>query len=395
MPLVQSVRPSELTASECEAWSDFCAATPTFRSPLLGPDFAQAVERRRDDSYVAIFRRNGRVVGFLPHHRRSSGFARPMGAPFCDYHALVTEPGLRLDGRQALAEAGLATFRFSGLIDPYGCFDAVERSLLEGFVMKLGPAGAEAYLETLREPNPKRAKNWRRLENKLEREVGEIELTAPDHSQEAFDTLMRWKREQLVRGGMHDFFRPHWTLGLMQDLFERREGPFQGLMLTLRAGGRLVAGHFGVRLNGCFHSWISSIDPELAATGAGNTLLLRAIKAMPALELSAFDMGPGHAHYKEPFCTGRIAASAGVAHGAARGVTHSMDQALALAAGRSQAVARLLRRLDHIAAIELSMGGRLLGVAQAFAGQTRRGARVSDRASERATEPTETAVVDG
>lgn len=395
MPLVQSVRPSELTAPEREAWLDFCAATPVFRSPLLGPDFAQAVERRRDDSYVAIFRRNGRVVGFLPHHRRSSGFARPMGAPFCDYHALVTEPGLRLEGRQALAEAGLTTFRFSCLIDPYGCFDAVDRTPQDGFVMKLGPAGAESYLEALRAPNPKRAKNWRRLENKLEREVGEIELTAPDHDREAFDTLMRWKRQQLVRGGMHDFFRPNWTLGLMQDLFERREGPFQGLMLTLRAGGRLVAGHFGVRRNGCFHSWISSIDPDLAATGAGNTLLLRAIKAMPGLELSAFDMGPGHAHYKEPFCTGRIAASSGVARGAAHGVAHSMNRALALAAERSEAVARLLRRLDHIAAIELSVGGRLLGVAQAFAGQARRGARATDRAPERAAEPAETAVIDG
>ena len=40
---------------------------------------------------------------------------------------------------------------------------------------------------------------------------------------------------------------------------------------------------------------------------------------------------------------------------------YSVDQALALAAHRSQAVARLLRRLDHIAAIELSMSGRLLG----------------------------------
>lgn len=372
MHLVQSVRPSELTASEREAWTDFCAATIAFRSPLLGPDFAQAVQRRRGNSYVAVFRRNGRVVGFLPHHRRSSGFARPMGAPFCDYHALVTEPGLRLDGRQALADAGLNTFRFSCLIDPYGCFDAVERSPEAGFIMKLGPGGAETYLETLREPNPKRAKNWRRLENKLEREVGEIALTAPDHSQDAFDALIRWKRGQLARSGMHDVFRPDWTLGLMQDLFERRDGPFRGLMLTLRAGGRLVAGHFGVRLNGHFHSWVSSIDPDLAAVGAGNTLLLHAIRAMPGLALSSFDMGPGHAHYKEPFCNGRVAASAGVARGAVHVAAHSMDQALALAAGRSQAVARLLRRLDHIAAVELSMGGRLLGVAQAFAAQARR-----------------------
>jgi CelD/BcsL family acetyltransferase involved in cellulose biosynthesis len=386
MLLAQSVRPSDLPASEREAWLDFCAATPVWRNPLLGPHFAEAVARRRDDAYVTVFRRHGRTVGFLPHHRRPSGFARPMGAPFCDYHALVTEPGLRLEGTKALAEAGLTTFRFSNLIDPYGCFDAVSQSPQEGFVMKLGPFGADAYLETLRAPNPKRAKNWRRLENKLEREVGQISLTCPDHDQVSFDTLMRWKREQLGRCGMHDFFRPDWTRGLMQDLFEQRQGPFQGLMLTLRAGGRLVAGHFGVRLNGHFHSWISSVDPDMAAMGVGNTLLLHAIKAMPALDLNAFDMGPGHAHYKEPFCTTRIAAGAGVAtaEGAAVGMAYSLDQALSRAAGRSEPVARLLRRLDHIAAIELSMSGRLLGVAQAFAGRAGRRLRAPGRAEDKA-----------
>ena len=384
MPLVQSVRPSDLSASEREAWIDYCAATPLFRSPLLGPDFAEAVARRREDAFVAIFRKNGRTVGFLPHHRRPGGLARPMGAPFCDYHALVTEPGLRLDGAQALADAGLTTYRFSNLIDPYGCFDAADQSPQEGFVMKLGPLGAGAYLASLLQPNPKRAKNWRRLDNKLEREVGEIELIAPDTSQEAFDALIRWKREQLVRGGLHDVFRPAWSLSLMQDLFEQRQGPFQGLMLTLRAGGRLVAGHFGVRMGGHFHSWISSVDPDLAATGPGNTLLLRAVEAMPGLDLGAFDMGSGHAHYKEPFCMTRIPASSGVAvaEGSAHGMAHSMDQTLALAAGRSEAVARLLRRLDHIAAIELSMSGRLLGVAQAFAGQSRR-AKAPERAQNR------------
>ena len=100
-----------------------------------------------------------------------------------------------------------------------------------------------------------------------------------------------------------------------------------------------------------------------------------AVQAMPGLELNAFDMGPGHAHYKEPFCTGRVSAGAGVAHAAAHGVAYSIDQALAMAAGRSEAVARLLRRLDHIAATELSITGRVLGVAQAFAGQGRRSRR--------------------
>ncbi len=373
MLTAESVRPSNLTASDRQAWAAFCEATPLFRSPLLGPDFADAVGRKRNDAWVAVFRQDGKAVGFLPYHQRSLGFSRPIGSPFSDYQALVTAPDQRLDAAQALALAGLNAFRFSHLLDPYGCFGAVEQTYDDGYRMQFGEGGAEAYLDAIRSANPKRAKNWRRLENKLEREFGEIELTCADDSQHAFDALIRWKREQLHRSGLHDFFRPHWSLDLMQDLFKIRHGRFQGLMITLRAGGQLVAGHFGVRLDGHFHSWISSVDPEAAACGPGNTILLRALEAMPSLGLTAFDMGPGHCNYKEPFCTSTVRIGAGVATAAdARGVGPSLDQALALAAKRSEPVARLLRRLDHIAAVELSVGGRLLGVAQAFAGQGRR-----------------------
>jgi CelD/BcsL family acetyltransferase involved in cellulose biosynthesis len=373
MVSAESILPSDLTPSDRGAWRAYCAATPLLRSPLLGPDFAQAVARRRPDARIWVFRRAGRAVGFLACHQRPSGFARPIGSPFSDYHALITEPGVRLEGREALAAAGLKGLRFSNLIDPYSSFDAVAQSANDGYAMKLGPRGAQAYLEAIRTANPKRAKNWRRLENKLEREVGRIAFLIDDRSPEAFETLVRWKREQHVRTGLHDVFGAPWSLGLMRDLFVQRQGPFQGLMMTLRAGDQLVAGHFGVRTNGHFHSWISSIDPQTAAMGAGNTLLLHAVGNMPEIELETFDMGPGHGHYKEPFCTTRIAAGRGLANaaGAAR-VVQSAQQALALAASRSSAVARLMRRLDHIAAIELSIGGRLLGVAQAFVGQSRR-----------------------
>ena len=382
MDTADIVRPADLAASDREAWLDFCAATPAFRSPLLGPDFAEAVARRRDDAYVAVFRRGARPVGFLPHHRRTAGFDRPIGSPFSDYHALVTEPGVRLDGPEALAAAGIRLLRFSNLVDPMAAFDGVEQTPNDGYAIQIGPQGAEAYLDAVREPNPKRAKNWRRLENKLEREVGEIALRMDDRSPEAYESLVRWKSEQLLRSGLHDVFAPGWSSGLMRDLFETRGQGFEGFMVTLYAGGRLAAGHFGVRLNGHFHSWVSSVEPEFAASGAGNTLLLHAIAAMPAHGLETVDMGPGHGHYKEPFCSLRIAAGQGLAHAKGSGVAqHSAQQALTFAASRSEAVARLLRRLDHIAATEPSVGGRIKGVAQAFANQGK-------RAQARSPEPT-------
>jgi CelD/BcsL family acetyltransferase involved in cellulose biosynthesis len=381
MVSAEIVRPSELAPADREAWAAFCAATPMLRSPLLGPDFAEAVARRRPDAFVAVMRRAGRTVGFLPHHRRPSGLARPIGAPFSDYHALVCEPGMRLDGREALAAAGLKALRFTHLIDPLRSFDTVVQSREDGYLIKPGPAGVEVYLEAIRAANPKRAKNWRRLEHKLEREAGPIAFCADDRDRDAFETLIRWKRQQLTRTGLHDVFGPDWSLSLMRDLFEQREGAFQGLMITLRAGDRLVAGHFGARLGGVFHSWVSAVDPAAASLGPGNTLLLHAIGAMPALELDQFDMGPCHGHYKEAFCTGRVSTGAGAVSsaGAYGPVAQSAQSALALAASRSDAVARLLRRMDHIAATELSIGGRVRGLVRAFATQGRRVRADGDR----------------
>src|ERR1700761_3089936 len=85
------VHPAELSRVDIAAWRRLQAAEPAFGSPLLGPDFAQAVGAVRPDARVAVYRRAGHAIGFLAHHRRPGGFARPIGAPFCDYHALVSD----------------------------------------------------------------------------------------------------------------------------------------------------------------------------------------------------------------------------------------------------------------------------------------------------------------
>src|ERR1700748_1274539 len=111
----ETVRPADLTARDRAAWMGLRASAEVFQSPLLGPDFAEMVGRVRADAAVAVIRRGGKAIGFLPHHRRPRGLPRPIGAPFSDYHALVAEPGL--DGAEALKLAGLREYRFSALLD--------------------------------------------------------------------------------------------------------------------------------------------------------------------------------------------------------------------------------------------------------------------------------------
>ena len=92
MVQVDIIRPEALSDAERDAWAAFQQATPAFASPLLSAGFTDLVGAVREDVAVAVARRDGQIVGFLPHHRRPFRFARPVGAPFSDYHAFVSAP---------------------------------------------------------------------------------------------------------------------------------------------------------------------------------------------------------------------------------------------------------------------------------------------------------------
>jgi hypothetical protein len=164
--------------------------------------------------------------------------ARAIGSPLSDYHGLVSRPDAGLDAAEVLRAADLTAYP---LHRPDRSLRRVRPARPETdqdrHVIDLRGHDAEAYLEAVRAASPKKIKNWRRLDSKLEREMGTIELVAADRSREAFDQLIAWKREQLERTGVHDFLRPDWTRGLLLDLFQKQTGAFQGLMINLYAGG--------------------------------------------------------------------------------------------------------------------------------------------------------------
>ena len=366
--------PRLLEESEIEAWRAACAAEPAFANPLLGPDFAQLVGQAREDARAAVFRRDGRMAGFIAFHCRG-GVAQPIGAAFSDYQALVTVPGERLDGAEALGAAGVSGLRLTGLIDPFDAFPSARPSAMQGFVIEPLP-DADAYYAALREANPKRFKNWRRLQNKLEREWGEVVACPTETSPEVLDQLIEWKRDQFRRTGSHDVLRPEWARALFHRILEAR-GHARPVMAALRAGGVLVAGHFGLAVGPHAHGWLSVINPDSAAAGPGQVLAFRTAEFLPGLGLRSYDLSPGYAHYKAPFASRTVEVREGLvtASGRAGAAARSLNAVWALAGEqRFDAVGRLRRRLDHIAAAELSAGGRARGVVEAIAGYGRRAA---------------------
>ena len=105
-----------------ERWRDLQRLAPEFGCPLVGPDFALLVARHRPETQVAIGFNGESGVAFFAFHRGSRGHVRAVGAPFCDYQAVVTDPGVKVDGDAFLAAAGIRSLSFTSLMDPYEIF---------------------------------------------------------------------------------------------------------------------------------------------------------------------------------------------------------------------------------------------------------------------------------
>ena len=373
--------PDALLPEETAAWRAFQATAPGFASPLLSPEFAVSVGRVREDARVAVFRDGAAIVGVFAHHRRPSafgaGFARGLGGPWSDEQALLTGPD-GIDWREAFAAASLRACRFTGLIDPHGVFDGAVQDGEASYAIAFEGSG-EAYLERLRAASAKRFKNLRRLESKLEREVGPVTLTAPDTDPAALAQLLDWKRDQFRRTGVHDVLHPDWSRALVQDTFEHRTGGAEGLLVTLRAGGRMVAGHYGLRSGAVYHPQIAAYDPAFSVYSPGMTLILNAIRAMPGLGVARYELSGGCGHYKAAFASEETPLREGlVDRGRARDVAEPR---------RPLILERARRRLDRIVETELTLSGRLAGVAGALHDLPRRAAsRIDGRVETRQEE---------
>jgi CelD/BcsL family acetyltransferase involved in cellulose biosynthesis len=357
------IRPGDMTVEQLKAWADMRSADAEFKSPLLSPDFALAVGRSRADTRVAVFRRDRKLVGFLPFHARPDGQARPLGAPFSDLHALITTQDAGLDPAMALKAAGISGYRFNGLVDPFALFQNTTKGTTPSFVLHV-EEDPNAVLARLAERSPKRFKQYRRLERKLEREVGPLRLTIGDDDRAAFQSLFDWKRAQYAKNGLHDVLGPHWVQNMMYDLFEHRTGALKGCLVTLRAGDDLVAAEFGPRESAAFHPWISAYNPEISGYSPGMLLMVRMIEVMPANGMTTYDLGPSPEHYKPYFASEVRQVSVGAVGGDTRRI-QEIVRVIPYQSVRFLAE-RAIRRMDQVASVALTAWGRARGVMRAM-----------------------------
>lgn len=290
-------RPAGLTAAEIAAWHGMQAADQAQASPFLCPEFAVAVGRQRPAARVAVLRDGGELAGFFPFERRRLGLGVPVGSGLSDCQGLVHAAGARWDTAGLLASCGLAAFHFDHLASGQP-FAACGSATAASPVVDLS-GGFDGYQQVVLARSPRFWRDLARKRRKLEREAGELRFVLDTPDTGDLRRLMGWKSEQYRRTGRGDRFDRPWIVGLVEDLLSHRSGSFRGVLSMLYAGGRPVAGHFGIAHGGILAEWFPAYDTAFARYSPGLIQLVAMIEQAPALGVRSIDLGKGAMRYKE------------------------------------------------------------------------------------------------
>ncbi len=289
----------KLTANDVEAWIRLQGDGP-LASPFLSPMWAQAAARAggpdAEQAKVAIVREDGAPTAFLAA-RVGRFTAMPVGAPMCDYQALVGAPGARFDEGRIVRALGVQRLDFNSLLLEAPGFAGCVRGRAVSHVIDLRQ-GYEAYAAGRVAAGTDILKDSAKKRRKLEREQGEVVFTAESASVADFEQLTAWKRAQYASTGQTDVLARRWPATLLRSLFESTDPTFRGALFTLHAGGRLAAAHFALCTRRIAHAWFIAHDEGLQRYSPGVVLIADVARWAADRGMAELDLGPGDYRFK-------------------------------------------------------------------------------------------------
>ena len=300
----------ELSRSDRADWLTACDRGDLWGHPCFRPEFTEVLTRVRPNTRVALLAHNGRRVGVLPLELSADRTARAVGFGISDFQGVIPlEPADRpasdgsdsslpaaCDARWLLDECGLRRFRYDHWwtagwppTQPY------EERFASRFLDL--QSGFAAFYQRRLQQGSTRLRKTGQLARKLARQFGPLRFTLDDPDPQAARLLRLWKRAQYERTGALDVLAIPWVDQALQHFAEIKTPQFAGCLMTLRAGERIVAVHFGLRSRQIVHWWFPTYDPQLANYSPGLVMLVEAARELAADGCRRIDLGKG----EEPF----------------------------------------------------------------------------------------------
>lgn len=295
---VETRRANELEPQARALWAQFRGSDLALSSPYFDLRYVLAASAVAPQSQVAVIRRAGEIVGFLPFQRRG-GAIQPMAAPLTDYHGLIARPGADIDLKVVLELLQARRFRFGGLVGAQA--RAINAAAPKPAMVADLSSGYEAYLEGRRAAGQGGfLKDKRRRQRQLAEQVGPLSFSLSANP-DMLEMIIAEKRTQMRRTGQHDVFSTSWTQDLLRCLNNESDPDFGLRVAVLRAGDKIVAAEAGLLSGAVYHLWFPIYDPDFARYSPGALMTLETLRALAEQGVALADFGPGAEDYKRAF----------------------------------------------------------------------------------------------
>jgi CelD/BcsL family acetyltransferase involved in cellulose biosynthesis len=157
----------------------------------------------------------------------------------------------------------------------------------------------EAFESHIKTQRSSLLRDTRRRLNKLEREIGKVELRENDQRTSTLDLLIQWKSDQCRRTGIGDMFASAAYRHFFHLLHQRGVVRLD----TLYSGDRVLAAAVGFDDNGRYGNWITGYDPALAEFSPGRVMLSELLRRSYDRRDVSFEFLIGDEAYKWHYAT--------------------------------------------------------------------------------------------
>ncbi|MEQ8824545.1 MAG: GNAT family N-acetyltransferase [Filomicrobium sp.] len=305
------VKASALSKEEISTWSDLQADNEDLRNPCFHPAYTLTASSVCDNVEVAVLRQRGRAVGFFPFQRKSRRVGGPVGGILSDIHGVITRPNIEFEAEELLKACGLDCWHFNHLLTSQMAFQKYHHDNEVSYIMDLSK-GIENYLDGLQRAGSSVLSQVRRKTRQLEQIAGPLRFRFDHNDQGIFQTLVTWKREQLVKQGFADMFATPWIARLIEAIRHASSNDgFRGHLPTLHAGDELIAGMVGMSCGTTTTSWIPMYNPRYAKQSPGLIFHVELAKRSASEGITTIDLGCGENQMKTRLSSKTVSVSMG------------------------------------------------------------------------------------
>lgn len=355
-----------------ELWAKVHAvrdADPSLDNPMFEPELVRILGEVRDDTRLLVGRdEDGDPIAFMPLHLRAGGWARPSSGPFSDWHGVIgpknlLEPMLKGAGINGMTVHGVRasdeTVQKHRLEETYSHITNLEN-------------GFEAFMAGQAERYPNHFKKMRAKFRKIERDYKTLDFTFDDQSDEVFDWVIDLKRAQFNATSRHDVLAPDWAAEFVRKVRALTSPRFRIVTHTVRFGGELAAAEMNMLSDEVLHGWLTVYNRKFKGVSPGLVLVERMIEELVARGITQYDCGPGLTHYKKYYCNIHRPIHSGVIRTGnslhpTRMLGSSWRGIEGIAPARvSNLMGQTRRRMDQVLLSELTLSGRVSGIAGAM-----------------------------